>query len=112
MKNPLYAISISMLFVGCANVDQQREILERPGACCTPPIKAQVTEMRATSQVIRIGSADPIGEFSEGRSRYKLLSLPEASGSGKRTIKLSATTQTIKVFSGGGDSGGAGVRVC
>ncbi len=102
MKNLLFTLSISTMFVGCANVEQQREALEKPGACCTQVIKAQVTEMRATSQVIRIGSADPIGEFSEGKSRYKLLSLPAGTSEGKRTIKLGAKTQITKVFSGGG----------
>lgn len=102
MKTLLLPLSISMLLFGCANVDQQRDDLEKTGACCTPPTKAQVTEMRATSQVIRIGNTDPVGEFSDGKSRYKLMSLPQAAGAVQRTIKLSATTQTFKVFSGGG----------
>lgn len=95
-------LGATAMVMGCANVDQQRELLDRPGACCTAITDAPATPISSAPQVIRISATDPIGEFPEGKSRFKVLALPANASQSTQVIKLRAMTQFTKVFSGGG----------
>lgn len=68
-------VAAAALLTGCASVDDQRTSLAAAAACCSGVPDASIEPMRSAVAPVAIDERAPVGAFSTGNSRYRVLDL-------------------------------------
>lgn len=68
-------LGLTVVLAGCASVDEQRASLAGARPCCADADATSIEPMRSAKLKVTIAERDPVGIFSSGNSRYRILDL-------------------------------------